>query len=84
MRKYSKKRSPPSQLIIFFLLWPIVDGKDTVRNQQVFQQAPMPMHDGQTGFGVDGTLITTPKGPILPQSVLSITYSGKHKKIVHL
>ena len=30
------------------------------------------------------TLITTPKGPVLPQNALSTTYSGEYKKNLHL
>ena len=44
----------------------------------------MPTLDTRTGFRVDGTRITTPKGAILPQNALSTTYSAKHKKIMHL
>ena len=58
--------------------------KDTVRSQQVFQEAPMPTQDSRTGFWVDGTLITTPKGPILPQNALSTIFSGKYEKNLHL
>ena len=85
--EYPRFHGHPRERCIYVnssLLWPIVDGKDTVRSQQVFQQAPILTHDSRKGFKVDGTLIATPKGAILPQNALSITYSGKPKKAMHL
>ena len=55
-------------------------GKTLSAANKYFNKLPCPRRIVGLGFRVDGTLFTTPKGTILPQNALSITYSGKHKK----
>ena len=79
--RQATKFSDRSCLPLFFFWWGqsihkffsyYVDGKDTVRSQQVVQQAPMPTQDSRTGFRVDGTLITTPKAPFCLKTPLAL------------